>query len=315
VPSIFFRSFIGLILGASLLLAGGAALRTIHSRSAKRPALAIVGYLPDYRCAHIDPAMLGRNYSDVILFSIEPRADGGLDTRRLASRAFKLVPALRRAGVQRVLVCVGGSQRSHECAAAAAQAATRRKLALALTELCRQQGLAGVDFDWEHPRTAQQQRDYEALLTECGTQLHRHKLLLTVAVAQWQTLGPGAIRAVDRVHLMAYDAPGQHSTFQFASQAVQDWLAKGVPAGKLCLGVPFYGRGVVHHHRARSYGVLAVQQKLDPNSDTLGDTYFNGVNTIHRKAEYALKQGLAGVMAWEVGQDTADGQLSHALRP
>ncbi len=42
----------------------------------------IVGYLPDYRFAEFDVDS-AQGLTDLVLFSAEPQADGGLDTSRL----------------------------------------------------------------------------------------------------------------------------------------------------------------------------------------------------------------------------------------
>ena len=58
------------------------------------------------------------------------------------------------------------------------------------------------------------------------------------------------------------------------------------------------------HKNARSVGA-----DLDPTSDVLGKDSaigFNNVLTVQKKTKWALTHGLAGIMVWEVGQDTTD---------
>ena len=40
--------------------------------------------------------------------------------------------------------------------------------------------------------------------------------------------------------------------------------------------------------------------------DEFDSVYYNGVATIKQKVELAKKEGLAGVMIWEISQDTGD---------
>jgi GH18 family chitinase len=113
---------------------------------------------------------------------------------------------------------------------------------------------------------------------------------------------------------MAYDAPGQHATYDFAVDVAQAWLSRGAAPSKLCLGVPFYGRTV--HRPQRSMSFADVRRRYDPppETDRLGNFYFNGPVTLRRKADYCRSNGLCGVMVWEVGQDAPGGELSRILR-
>ena len=87
-----------------------------------------------------------------------------------------------------------------------------------------------------------------------------------------------------------------------------------MPRRKLLLGVPFYARNVNRRTDARSYGDLANAHNLGAGSDSVGDYYFNGVETMKKKAVYAQQLDLGGIMVWEIGQDTTGGKsLLHAL--
>ena len=48
---------------------------------------------------------------------------------------------------------------------------------------------------------------------------------------------------VDFFNIMAYDGPGQnHSSYEFAEEALNYWRQRGLPQSKTVLGVPFYSR-------------------------------------------------------------------------
>ncbi len=48
---------------------------------------------------------------------------------------------------------------------------------------------------------------------------------------------------VDFLNIMAYDGPGQnHSSYEFAEEALNYWRQRGLPQNKTVLGVPFYSR-------------------------------------------------------------------------
>lgn len=180
-------------------------------------------------------------------------------------------------------------------------------LASELVRFCQENHFDGVDLDWEHPQGAAQVRDHGLLLTEIRKQFLPHGLMLTIAVAGWQTIAPEAIAAVDWFNLMAYDGPEKHSTFEFAQNDVARLVKQGVPASKICLGLPFYGRDIKNHNRERTYADL-VQKSQSNEIDEIEGYYFNSVATITRKTKFAVESKLAGVMIWEVGQDTKDGR-------
>ena len=274
----------------------------------------LIGYLPDYHMSAVDARELGRYYSDIILFSIEPTPAGQLDTHRLSPARLAIVPRLKQAGVRRVLITAGGGFRSSGFAAAAHDSAARLKLVTGLRDYCVRNDFDGVDYDWEMPSSAQEQADYGSLIVETKDAFAPRGLLVTAAVTGNQTLSARALAALDRVHLMAYDGPGEHSTYDFAVGEAQGWLAKGAAAGKLCLGVPFYARETKTRRRhSLSYSYIAAQVHPEPATDHAGDYYFNGAATLERKKQYAKDQGLGGIMVWEVGQDTPDCALAQAL--
>ena len=120
--------------------------------------------------------------------------------------------------------------------------------------------------------------------------------------------------------------------------SVQAYLAAGVPASKLLLGVPFYGNhweevapandGLYQPgspvHEDRPYSTiesLALQSTLhrDARSQTPwlydGHTFwtFDDPVSARFKAAYAASHRLGGVMAWELSNDSPDGALVKAI--
>ena len=73
----------------------------------------------------------------------------------------------------------------------------------------------------EHPANKAEEESYATLLADLKEAFEPKKLLLTVALADWQNPGPKAYKAVDRIHVMAYDHGGpRHSTFEHAKADV-----------------------------------------------------------------------------------------------
>ncbi len=218
----------------------------------------------------------------------------------------------------------------------------------------------GLDIDWEFPG-AEDAVNYLALLTEFRTQLDalRPGLRLTIAVGHSPRMS-GAIgndlsdisRLVDQVGLMSYDytGPWVHSTGFIApftttpqrprgtvQRSIDDYLAAGVPAAKLIVGVPFYGYGwrtvpeennglfqegePIRGDRPFSYIETLIPGSTvfrEAGSETPwlfdGDVFwtYEDAKSVRRKADYAVERQLGGLMIWELGEDDAAGTLLHA---
>ena len=277
------------------------------------PPFQIIGYLPEYRVVALSPVALS-GVTGCVFFSLEPTSAGGIDSTRLTPAISAKLQTLRRHAQCHFWIAVGGWERSAGFAPMAADAGRRRRFAQALAALCLAGGFSGADFDWEHPANAQQEADYSALLAETRRAFTPHGLRLSVTVAPWQGLDREAIEAVDEVHLMSYDHPGRHSTLAQAEADTEAMLAHGVPASKLCLGLPFYGRGIVQSDRTLAYVDIVKQFRPRPSEDEAEGLYFNGPDTVKAKVRYALRRHLGGVMVWELGQDTpGTGSLVRAI--
>ena len=120
--------------------------------------------------------------------------------------------------------------------------------------------------DWEHPETDEELKSHAALLSAMSASLKPKKMRLAIAVAAWQKLLPETIAAVDFVHLMSYDAKGQHSTFEAAEKNIARVIERGVPAEKLYLGMPFYGRDVTKHDTVLTYAEIVKKHGLVPDA-------------------------------------------------
>src|SRR5262249_34846473 len=131
------------------------------------------------------------------------------------------------------------------------------------------------------------------------------KMMVTAATGARQNLPARAYAALDRIHVMSYDHGGKHSTLEQAKADVKFLLDKKVPAEKICLGMPFYGRNTKGRKESR-YRKLVQDNHPAADVDEVAGVYFNGIKTIQEKTRYAKENGLAGVMIWELGEDTMD---------
>ena len=278
----------------------------IIEKHESKPAVAgefgIVGYLPDYRLAKFDPAA-AEGVTDLVYFSADPDPSGAIDRKRLGSEVLKTLKAIKREHPVRLALSVGGWERSAGFAKLASAAESRARFANEAAKFCKDEGFDGIDLDWEHPKGAAEVRDHGALLAAIREEFAPRGLRLTIAVAAWQDLTPEAIGSVDGVYLMAYDNNGRHSTPEQAEADVRRMLGRGVPAAKLYLGVPFYGRSVDKGHREVVYADIVAKYAPTAAVDEVDHIYFNGPVTIAKKVAFAREKGLGGVMIWELGQD------------
>lgn len=280
-----------LMLLASLALSLGVA----------RAQFRVVGYVPAWR-GEVTPAQLAQ-LTHINYAFVQPTATGGLVPLPNPEKLRSLVAQAHAAKV-RVLISVGGWHDGDHSAfdAIGADAGYARAFVKNLLRFVKHYHLDGIDMDWEHPdaRTA---AGYAALMQQLATPLHRRGQLLTAAVAGGTWAGPGILPSVfdsvDFLNIMAYDAPAPaHSTYAGAAETLAYWKARGLPASKAVLGLPFYGQP-----SQESFAAL-LARGADPTADLLGGVGYNGLATIKSKTALALDQA-SGVMIWELTQDAA----------
>lgn len=190
--------------------------------------------------------------------------------------------------------------------------------------------LDGVDIDLEGKLMTDidQAGNYTPLVSALSAALHARSKLLTVATGSFPggMVPDSSLPYFDLIGLMSYDQVGptwgpagaEHSTYEQAEKDLTLWLGKGVPASRLALGMPFYGRGFGTYREGWSLQDIAEafggrQLKSDVVGTLCGGCSYityNGLPTLGKKAELAGAWG-AGVMVWEFGEDLAG---SRAIR-
>lgn len=270
--------------------------------------LEVVGYLPAHKIASFD-ADQARHLTDLVYFTLTPRADGSLRHDILTPAHRNFLKRVQRDFGVRILMGITDHTRKGALAVLSAEPTLRTKFAVRLTDFLVAEGFDGADFDWEYPGPGAQD-GYALLLQEIHRQFAPLGLRLSVAVSPSKPLTTLAYASVDRVHGMLYDDAGRHSTLEKASNHVSGMVAQGVDPAKFLLGVPFYGRGYTRTgpqwSKAVSYKTLTKLYQLAPDQDTVSGFYFNGIETVRRKVQLAKQAGLSGVMIWEIGQDSND---------
>jgi chitinase len=294
---------------------------------------------------------------------------------------FAQLTALRKLNPRlTVLVSVGGWLWSTNFSDMALTAQSRRAFEDSVMEFLAHYDLDGLDIDWEypgllgagHPFRAEDKQNFTALLEELRTRFdaesrrtHR-RLYLTIAMgagddvlahSEMRKVG----RSVDTVNLMTYDyyeagsdpTTGHHAPL-FANPAdpkkissdetVRAYEKAGVPAQKILLGVPFYGRewGEVPNVKHGLFqpgkvipGAYAPYSAIEANmlgegqgftrywDDAAKTPYlynaekhifvsYEDPESLKAKCKYIRERKLGGVMFWEYFGDP-DGTLLKTL--
>jgi GH18 family chitinase len=268
--------------------------RTIAYVTDGYPSMKLIPY---HQLTHI-------NYAFVI-----PNADGSLQPIANGWKLQELVENAHKNGVQ-VLASVGGWGWDAQFEALAADSASRARFIDALDQFAQDYALDGIDIDWEYPGPEPgSAQNFVTLMRELQARFQPKGILLTTAVVALGRHGddilPEVFEIVDFMNIMAYDGDGQnHSSYEYAVQALDYWSERGLPKGKMVLGVPFYGRP-----SEATYRELVANDSQAPTMDSSeylgGMVFYNGIPTIQAKTQLALQRA-SGIMIWELSQDTMD---------
>ena len=258
------------------------------------------------------------------------------------------------------LLSVGGWTWSYNFSEMALEHDSRAQFAQSCVALMRQYGFDGLDIDWEFPvvfnGNPADSANFTLLLAQLRQQLdHQETLdnrpyLLTIAAPQteefYQHIELDRIhRYLDWFNLMTYTYHGglnevtQHhaALYPDVEATVRAYLAAGVPANKLVVGVPFYGHGWAGV-ADQNNGMDQPYEDIEPGSWGTGtfdyddlkadyfDTYtrfwdeaaqapwlynpetqvmisYDDPAALRAKARFVQENDLGGIMIWELSYD------------
>ncbi len=265
----------------------------------------IIGYAADWE-GPVNPAQLlyvtHINYAFLL-----PNADGSVKNIAHPWILESLVEQAHAKSVK-VLISIGGWGPDKEFKQLAALPETRRRFVKAVADLIQQAHLDGADVDWEYPEAnTPSAGNFTAMMRELREQLPPDKLL-TAAVAVGKNadgVQNEVFAVVDFLNIMAYDGPAKnHSSYDFAEEALNYWKRRGLPQDKAVLGVPFYSRPGEAPYRKLAAANPAAAQADEIEHDGI-TTYYNGIPTMQKKTQLARRLG-SGIMIWTIASDTLD---------
>lgn len=267
-----------------------------------------------------------------------------------------------------ILISIGGWAWSENFSNAVLTDSLRKGFAVSAVEIIRKYKLDGVDIDWEYPGMPGEEGNvyraedkqnftlmFEALHKELDV-LEKEtgkKKLLTTATGGFASfldhteMGKAA-KYLDYINLMTYDyypaKQAAHHTNLYdsktypstnsADRAIRAYMAAGVPASKIVMGIAFYGRNtklspnaqkglgdtiLAANNYGKGYtytkdslvnqkGFVAYKDEVAKapylfNASTKEFISYDDEWSVGHKCDYVLKHQLGGVMFWEYSSD------------
>jgi chitinase len=281
------------------------------------------------------------------------RASRNVPDRRLTSEAHD-------AGVS-VLIALGGWGWDEQFAAIVGKPDAEERYVTAVMRMVDEDGYDGIDVDWEYPDTEEEVAGFERLAQRFRTLLDElaqskgRKMYLTMAASaspsklKWLRTD-FVVANFDWLHIMTYDFAGDwtpyagHHSPLFASskqparsrastQLTMEYLLqeRKVPANRLVVGIPLYGRGFVasapyaekqergdirlprgnysNLHRLLNQGNWTRQWDDETKNPWLSSPDgkivigYDDAESVAIKTQWAMEQGFRGVFFWQVAAD------------
>ena len=341
------------------------AMRPVAPPSAK----VVIGYVGGFRglanIDRVDAAKLTHiNYAFVNVknnraFLNRPATDS-VNLNNLNKLKLKN-PALK------ILISIGGWAWSENFSDAALTDSSRKGFAASAVQIIDQYNLDGVDIDWEYPAIAgeegnvfraEDKQNFTLMLKELRISLdsleqkRKSKKLLTIAVGGFSnfikhTEMGAAAQYLDYVNLMTYDffngeVAGHHTNLydskirpsdHHGDKTFEEYVAAGVPASKLVMGIAFYSRSftlkqgskkglgdsvlsgkfgkgysfikdsLVHKNGFKRYWDKEAKAPYLFNADSREYLTYDDEESVKEKCKYVIKNKMAGVMFWEYDSD------------
>jgi len=266
----------------------------------------------------------------------------------------------------KILISIGGWTWSGRFSDAVLSDTSRQGFVSSAIDIIKKYDMDGIDIDWEYPALKgdkgniyrpEDTHNYTLMFKELRSQLNDlqkqtgKKYLLTTAVGGFQgfvdhTEMNDAQQYLDYINLMTYDFSGgkiaSHHTSLYKSKAYKGhnnadnaatlFMAAGVPANKLVMGIAFYGKSSILVEGAKGLGdsvatysrglgytkikdsilkIPAFKEYRDKhakadyiyNDSTRQFITYDDEWSVKKKCKYVKKKKMAGAMFWEYNDD------------
>lgn len=214
-------------------------------------------------------------------------------------------------------------------------------------DMVRRYGIDGLDIDWEYPGSSlakissskEDKSNFSKLMKQLRDSLGGSRCLSFASPSYSVYFDyDKVVPYVDFVNIMTYDMsvpPSHHSPLNHSEltgkKSVKDVVAehysKGVPADKMLLGIPFYGRGNqtdykkfqdFRHIRPKAgtewkFDSIAVAPYISDKETGELLISFDDTTSIMAKCKFVKEVGLRGVMVWHYCGDTKDRRLLNTI--
>ncbi|MDP4204465.1 MAG: glycoside hydrolase family 18 protein [Bacteroidota bacterium] len=272
----------------------------------------IAGYLPEWGITRINNQELSK--LDIIYyFSIQPDSNGNFEMNATDQNNINNLKAKLNSKTK-LFVTIGGWYESETIFPMASDAVKRHDYALKLLKFCQENQIRGIDLDWEDYPKLINEDQYIALTKELSDVLKPAGIKLSIAAGT----GPAAISRtvkcvplVDYINLMSYgelDSHGNHATYEQLLSDLKSYENKGISKSKIIAGVPFYAQRPYISGDASpftiTYRKIAEQAQPLSSQTNYGNYSFNSRDLLKQKTHYLKTNNYAGIMAWELSQDT-----------
>ena len=281
---------------------------------------------------------------------------------RKLSELKKINPALK------ILISIGGWSWSKNFSDATLTDTSTRNFALSAVDIVSKFNLDGIDIDWEYPGMIGDNNKYRPEDKEHYTLLFKElragldSLSHTTQTKYYVTTAVGGSQSyidhtemdkvqqyTDYINIMSYDYAGGRDTISghhtnlytsplankpsSADRSIQAFIAAGVPASKIVIGLAFYGKGwemestdnnglyrktsksvrgggysylkdsLVNKNGYKEYWDGAAKAPYLFNEDKKIFITYDNERSAKEKCKYVKRHQLAGAMFWEYNSD------------
>jgi chitinase len=291
-----------------------------------------------------------QKFNQLAIMFVLPNADGSLQTADVDKIIQPLVEQAHSKH-KKVVISVGGALGYADAfQKIAADEKALKNFAVNLSQYVERHKIDGVDIDWEYwtKQAVHQQGGNDPaeskllvkLLAAVRAELPDHIQLSTdIFAGNWygEQYLPEIENHVDYVVLMAYDFTGawdsspvaHHADYDTFKKSIDFVLGRGFSKNKLILGFPAYGIEFIDGKNKqvnKDYSHQHILEKLkqngvDINKGKLGNLYFETPDLVRKKSQYLINQQLAGIMMFELTQDSLADSTSllsasnHIIQP